>query len=297
MKSHSTLRFTLSSVRASAAVCLAIVLSVVTPSSAGQYSLLEVPYNSSDGPPGSPPFPTNPGYPDNQYNLPGYGLVEITLSNTSGNPYYGYVTAPSLGDVLFTPGSTLQNLGFYNPNYPPNQNTFTVNFTFLNGAPDPARLALFVTGISYGTFIQPSIGVTELGEQLGPTSSTISSTTQTGLASFYDHDTYVSRGLVTMPVTSQENNDQYLYSTLNGDPRNTGDSLWQAPVTSTNFQLGITSEAGDGWGISLAYAVPEPSTLVLASAALMVGLVVAAARRRVAHVTEFPPSDNPLPVN
>jgi PEP-CTERM motif-containing protein len=213
------------------------------------------------------------------YSLPGYGNVEVTMSNPSPSPLgatyfdqlnaYNETTNNAVENAnygSFTWGTDTQRFDIYNG--VPSNETYQFNFTFLSGAPNPADLYFVVDGLAVGTTATVSQAGNLVGEYQFPYDAGYypagpSSTTLYGVAG---PQTFSSAG--------------------DGDPLNTGWALWQ-PTSSIlsgtgtggggTLSFDVNQIPGDGIGFTVGYTtVPEPTSLAL----LCVGTIGVLSRRR-----------------
>ncbi len=213
------------------------------------------------------------------FDLPNYGSVAVTLtpnfnplatsSTLTGSlnnlsAFYNKNDANPVGsNPTYTWGTDNNDIGINNQ--ATTAETYDLNFTFLNGAPNPADLLLMVSGLAYGTTatVSPAFGspylVGEYGAVTSNPAGSFSTTLLTGSGTFYSQD--------------------------NGDPVNTGWSLSQFNSVSgvgigTSMDINVSQIPGDGIGFSLAYvAVPEPTSMFVLGLGAM-GLLGRRTRRR-----------------
>jgi hypothetical protein len=212
------------------------------------------------------------------YSLPGYGNVEVTMSNPNPSPLgatyfdqlnaYNETTNNAVENAhygSFTWGTDTQRFDVYNS--VPSNETYQFNFTFLSGAPNPADLYFVVDGLAVGTTATVSQAGNLVGEYQFPYSAYYpagpSSTTLYGVVG---PETFSSAG--------------------DGDPLNTGWALWQPSSSILNntgtggggtLSFDVNQIPGDGIGFTVGYTtVPEPTSLGL----LCVGTMGLLSRRR-----------------
>jgi hypothetical protein len=203
------------------------------------------------------------------YTLPGYGNVEVTMTNPNPSPlgatYFDQFNAynEQTSNNLYSWGTDTQRFDVFNS--APTTETYQFNFTFLSGAPNPADLYFVVDGLAVGTTATISQAGNLVGEYPFPRSVFYpggpSSTTLYGVAG---------------PETFSSMND--------GDVLNTGWALWQpsGPVNVATSGLStmsfdVTQIHGDGIGFTVGYTtVPEPCSLAFVG----VGATTLLGRRR-----------------
>ncbi len=222
------------------------------------------------------------------YNLPGYGNVEVSMTNVTPNAlgatYFDQINAynettnnatENANYGMFTWGTDTQRFDELNNTSPGVNEQYDFNFTFLSGAPNIADLYFVVDGLAYGTTATVSQAGNLVGEYTFPYSNPFyvagpSSTTLYGVAG---------------PQTFSSAGDK--------DPLNTGWALWQptSAITSGTGSGGATVSfdvdqiPGDGIGFTVGYTtVPEPCSLGL----LGVGTLGLLSRRRRASVKSCP---------
>lgn len=212
------------------------------------------------------------------YALPGYGNVEVTMTNPNPAPLgatyfdqlnaYNETTNNATENAhygSFNWGTDTQRFDIYNGD--PTNETYQFNFTFLSGAPNPADLYFVVDGLAVGTTATVSQAGNLVGEYQFPNSAYYpagpSSTTLYGVAG---PQTFSSAG--------------------DGDPLNTGWALWQ-PTSSLLSTTGtggggtlsfdVDQIPGDGIGFTVGYTtVPEPASMGV----LGIGALGVLSRRR-----------------
>ena len=172
------------------------------------------------------------------YNLPGYGNVQVSVTNNTPVTYFDQINAYNQSAGGYTWGTDTQRFSVLNTTGSTEQYQF--DFTFLSGAPNPADLELVVVGLAVGTTALVSQSGTFTGEYTFPASG------------FYPFGPSSTTSLSALTFGS--NGD--------GDLLNTGWALYQPAGTFTNLSLGVNQVNGDGIGFTLAY-VPEPSTICL----------------------------------
>jgi hypothetical protein len=190
------------------------------------------------------------------YNLPGYGNVQVSVTNNIPVTYFDQINAYNQSAGGYSWLTDTQRFSILNTTSAPEQYQF--DFTFLSGAPNPADLELVVVGLAVGTTAIVSQPGTLMGEYTFPASGFYpagpSSTTNFGGL------TFSSNG--------------------NGDLLNTGWALYQASGSFTNLSLLVNQISGDGIGFTLGY-VPEPSTVcLLGIGAAVLGIAAVRKRRR-----------------
>jgi hypothetical protein len=187
------------------------------------------------------------------YNLPGYGNVQVSVTNSIPVTYFDQINAYNQSAGGYTWGTDTQRFSILNTTSAPEQYKF--DFTFLSGAPNPSDLELVVVGLAVGTTAIVSQPGTLMGEYTFPASGFYpagpSSTTNFGGLTFS--------------------------SSGNGDLLNTGWALYQPSGSYTNLSLSVNQISGDGIGFTLGY-VPEPSTVCLLGVGAA-GLAMAAHRK------------------
>ncbi len=190
------------------------------------------------------------------YNLPGYGNVQVSVTNNTPVTYFDQINAYNQSAGGYTWGTDTQRFSVLNTTGSTEQYQF--DFTFLSGAPNPADLELVVVGLAVGTTALVSQSGTFTGEYTFPASG------------FYPFGPSSTTSLSALTFGS--NGD--------GDLLNTGWALYQPAGTFTNLSLGVNQVNGDGIGFTLAY-VPEPSTIcLLGVGAAALGLAGLHKRRR-----------------
>ena len=197
--------------------------------------------------------------PEN-FNLPGYGPVGVSLTQITGSATATFVDqtqayGQTTSNGNYTWGTDTQRFDIYNTSGSTEKYTF--NFQFLNGVPDANRLVFVVDGLAYGTTAQvPSPVGTFVGEYTFPSGSYAGGPSST---------THFDSGTGTF-----SSNDD-------GDPVNTGWALYQIPpgLGLTNFSLTVDQVPGDGVGFTVGYTTPEPSSL----ACLVCGVAILGLRR------------------
>jgi len=108
------------------------------------------------------------------YSLPGYGNVEVTMTNPNPSPlgatYFDQFNAynEKTNNNLYSWGTDTQRFDIYNN--VPSTETYQFNFTFLSGAPNPADLYFVVDGLAYGTTATVSQAGNLVGEYTFPPS-------------------------------------------------------------------------------------------------------------------------------
>jgi hypothetical protein len=250
------------SIRFACAAAAAVSLLAARPlSAATPLTYLVVP------PSGSLPGAGNDG--PGVFTLPGYGNVEVTMTNPTPGPlgatYFDQTNAynQQTSNNLYSWGTDTQRFGIFNND--PTTERYQFNFTFLSGAPNPADLYFAVVGLASGTTATVSQAGNLVGEETFPASG------------FYpggpsSNTLYGSAGPLTF--SSQGNADQL----------NTGWALWQpgGPVNIATTGLptmsfDVSQIPGDGIGFTVAYTtVPEPCSLAF----LSVGATGLLGRRR-----------------
>ncbi|MBL8218691.1 MAG: PEP-CTERM sorting domain-containing protein [Bryobacterales bacterium] len=176
-------------------------------------------------------IPPTPGFGFTT-TLPGYGSVSVSQSpNAIPFTFFHQPQAENGSIPGYSWGTDTDRLNMLNSGA--GYASYTVTFTFLNGAPDPTKLLLLVAGLastSTATVSQPGALAGEL---------------------------YISQ----INSSTTQLSGQVLSSMADGDPKNTGWALYQPSGSFTTLSVAFRHEPGDGLGISLAYAVPEPSTI------------------------------------
>jgi hypothetical protein len=197
------------------------------------------------------------------YTLPGYGNVQVSMTNISPDPLgatyfdqlnaYNVTTnnvAENLAYGSFTWGTDTQRFDIYNGAQPATNEQYNFNFTFLSGVPNTADLYFVVDGLAVGTTATVSQAGNLVGEYQFPNSVYYpggpSSTTLYNVAG---------------PRTFSSAGD--------GDSLNTGWALWQptSAVISTaggggTVSFDVNQIPGDGIGFTVGYTtVPEPASL------------------------------------
>ncbi len=188
------------------------------------------------------------------YTLPGYGNVQVSVTNNTPVTYFDQINAYNQAAGGFFWGTDTQRFSILNTTGAPLQYQF--DFTFLSGAPNPADLELVVVGLAVGTTAIVSQAGTSMGEYTFPASG------------FYPAGPSSTTNLAGLTFGSNGN----------GDLLNTGWELYQPSGSFTNLSLTVNQISGDGIGFTLGY-VPEPSTACLLGTAA-VGLGITALGRR-----------------
>ncbi|MFN7937438.1 MAG: PEP-CTERM sorting domain-containing protein [Bryobacteraceae bacterium] len=176
-------------------------------------------------------IPQNPGFGFTT-TLPGYGTVSVSQGpNTIPFTFFHQPQAENGSIPGYTWGTDTDRLNLLNAGA---QATYNVTFNFLDGAPDPSKLFLLVAGLA---------------------STTTATVFQPGtLAGEWD--------IVQINSSTTVLTGQVLSSLADGDPKNTGWALYQPSGSFTSLNVTFIHENGDGIGVSLAYVVPEPTTIV-----------------------------------
>lgn len=193
-------------------------------------------------------IPANPGFGFTT-TLPGYGSVSVSQSpNAIPFTFFHQPQAENGSIPGYSWGTDTDRLNMLNAGS--SNALYTVTFNFLSGAPDPTKLLLLVAGLastSTATVSQPGTLAGEL---------------------------YISQiNSSTTALTGQ-----VLSSLADGDPKNTGWALYQPSGSFTTLSVAFVHEPGDGIGLSLAYVVPEPTTIVFVGLGLA-ALVITRSRR------------------
>ncbi len=188
------------------------------------------------------------------YNLPGYGNVRVSVTNSIPVTYFDQINAYNQSAGGYFWGTDTQRFSVLNTTGAPEQYQF--DFTFLSGAPNPSDLELVVVGLATGTTATVSQSGTLTGEYTFPASG------------FYPFGPSSTTNLV----------GPTLGSIANGDALNTGWALYQPSGSFTTLSLSINQISGDGIGFTLGY-VPEPSTVCLLGVG-SAGLGIAVLRKR-----------------
>ena len=188
------------------------------------------------------------------YNLPGYGNVQVSVTNNIPVTYFDQVNAYNQSAGVYTWATDTQRFNVLNTTSAPEQYQF--DFTFLSGTPNPADLELVVVGLAVGTTAIVSQPGTLGAEYTFPPSG------------FYPFG----------PSSTTNFASQTFGSNGNGDLLNTGWALYQASGSFTNLSLRVNQISGDGIGFTLGY-VPEPSTFCLLGIGAA-GLGIATLRKR-----------------
>ena len=180
------------------------------------------------------------------FSLPNYGNVQVTHNYLPASDFIRLhqtgVENKSAG--LYTWGADTDRFNIVNSNG--SAGTFldyTLTFDFLDGQPDVSRLLLVVVGLAANT----TATVSEAGNLVGE----------------FHFPPALPGGTSTTLI-----NGKVLSSKNDGDPVNTGWALYQPSTAFTSLSLAMHHQAGDGVGWTLAYTVPEPSSLLL----LMLGI-------------------------
>ena len=221
-------------------LCVAILMSCAPHLHASQLSYLQVP---SSG---------NASLPQ-VYNLPGYGNVQVSVTNSVPVTYFDQVNGYNQSAGGYNWATDTQRFNILNTTGAPEQYQF--NFNFQSGTPNPADLELVVVGLAVGTTATVSQPGILSGEYTFPASG------------FYPFG----------PSSTTSLSGQTFSSIGNGDLVNTGWALYQASGSFTNLSLRVNQVNGDGIGFTLGY-VPEPSTICLLGIGA-VGLAIAGLRK------------------
>ena len=188
------------------------------------------------------------------YNLPGYGNVQVSVTNSIPVTYFDQINAYNQSAGGYTWATDTQRFSVLNATSASEQYQF--DFTFLSGVPNPADLELVVVGLAKGSIATVSQPGTVSGEYTFPASG------------FYPAG----------PSSTTSFSSLTFGSNGNGDLLNTGWELYQPSGSYTNLSLRVNQISGDGIGFTLGY-VPEPSSVCLLGIGAA-GLGIAVLRKR-----------------
>jgi hypothetical protein len=209
------------------------------------------------------------------YTLPGYGNVQVTMTNPA--PPLGATYFDQLNAYNETTNNVAENLAYGSFNWGTDTQRFDIynsttaiakyqfNFTFLSGAPNPADLYFVVDGLAVGTTATVSQAGNLVGEYAFP------------------HSVYYPGGPSSTTLYNVAG-PQTFSSLGDGDQLNTGWALWQPSAAILNttgsgfgtLSFDVNQIPGDGIGFTAGYTVvPEPGSLGL----LGIGAMALMARR------------------